>query len=46
MSSGATSSAGRAKKDWGMGWEGVIQYYLDKGKTQEQAEALAEDQDE
>jgi hypothetical protein len=26
--------------------EGVIQYYLDKGKTQEQAEALAEDQDE
>ena len=26
--------------------EGVVQYYLDKGKTQEQAEALAEDQDE
>ncbi len=26
--------------------EGVIQYYLDKGKTQEQAEALAEEQDE
>ena len=24
----------------------VIQYYLDKGKTQEQAEALAEDKDE
>ena len=26
--------------------EGVMQYYLDKGKTQEQAEALAEDKDE
>ena len=26
--------------------EGVIKYYLDKGKTQEQAEALAEDKDE
>ena len=26
--------------------EGVIQYYLDKGKTPEQAEALAEDKDE
>ena len=26
--------------------EGVIQYYLNKGKTQEQAEALAEDEDE
>ena len=26
--------------------EGVIQYYLDKGKTQEQAEALAEEEDE
>jgi type I restriction enzyme M protein len=26
--------------------EGVIQYYLDRGKTQEQAAALAEDQDE
>ncbi len=26
--------------------EGVIQYYLDKGKKQEQAEALAEDEDE
>lgn len=26
--------------------EGVIQYYLDKGKTQEQAALLAEDQDE
>jgi type I restriction enzyme M protein len=26
--------------------DGVIQYYLDKGKTQEQAEALAEDKDE
>jgi type I restriction enzyme M protein len=26
--------------------EGVIQYYLDKGKTQEQAEELADDKDE
>ncbi|MFM1900143.1 MAG: hypothetical protein RLZZ216_719, partial [Cyanobacteriota bacterium] len=26
--------------------EGVIQYYLDRGKTEEQAAALAEDQDE
>ncbi|MEI6829649.1 MAG: type I restriction-modification system subunit M N-terminal domain-containing protein [Synechococcaceae cyanobacterium ELA445] len=26
--------------------EGVIQYYLDRGKTQEQAEALAEEKDE
>ena len=26
--------------------EGVIKYYLDKGKTQEQAEALAEEKDE
>jgi type I restriction enzyme M protein len=26
--------------------DGVIQYYLDKGKTQDQAEALAEDKDE
>ncbi len=26
--------------------EGVIKYYLDRGKTQEQAEALAEDKDE
>lgn len=26
--------------------EGVIQYYLDKGKTQEQAEALSEEEDE
>ena len=26
--------------------EGVIKYYLDKGKTKEQAEALAEDKDE
>jgi hypothetical protein len=24
MSSGATSSAGRAKKDWGRCWEGVV----------------------
>lgn len=26
--------------------EGVIQYYLDKGKTQEQAEAMSEEEDE